>query len=71
MSVQLNREHPQGKPGQMKPSEFFTLDTVSSEILNEVLNQQPTCAKFLFKTQNQIKQQPCSFPREKSSDANL
>lgn len=48
MSVQLNREHPQGKPGQMKPTEFFTLDTVSSEILNEVLNQQPTCVPSFY-----------------------
>lgn len=49
MSVQLNREHPQGKPGQMKPSEFFTLDTVSSEILNEVLNQQTRVPSFYLK----------------------
>lgn len=47
MTVQLNREHPQGKPGPMKPAESFTVDTVSSWSLNEVLNQQSVPKTFI------------------------
>lgn len=40
MSVQLNREYPQGKPSPIKPTECVPIDTVSSSSLAEVLNQQ-------------------------------
>lgn len=57
MSVQLNREHPQGKPASIKPTVFFPIDRVPTRSSTEVLNE-----KCMQQMQDFAIKETCLYP---------